>query len=74
MLRATAEVLQSMLRGGELAGRAGGEESALLLPGASAEVAAGAAERPRRARAARAASRCARPRHASFGVATVELG
>ncbi len=74
VLRATAEVLQSMLRGGDLAGRLGGEEFALLLPGASAEVAAGAAERLRRALAARVPHPDARARvTASFGVATVEL-
>jgi diguanylate cyclase (GGDEF)-like protein len=74
VLRATAEVLQSMLRGGDLAGRLGGEEFALLLPGASAEVAAGAAERLRRALAARVPHPDAHGRvTASFGVATVEL-
>ena len=74
MLRATAEVLQSMLRGGDLAGRLGGEEFALLLPGASAEVAAGAAERlRRRAGRARAAPDARARVTASFGVATVEL-
>jgi diguanylate cyclase (GGDEF)-like protein len=74
VLRATAEVLQSMLRGGDLAGRLGGEEFVLLLPGASAEVAAGAAERLRRALAARVPHPDARARvTASFGVATVEL-
>jgi diguanylate cyclase (GGDEF)-like protein len=74
VLRATAEVLQSMLRGGDLAGRLGGEEFALLLPGASAEVAAGAAERLRRALTARVPHPDARARvTASFGVATVEL-
>jgi diguanylate cyclase (GGDEF)-like protein len=63
-----------MLRGGDLAGRLGGEEFALLLPGASAEVAAGAAERLRRALTARVPHPDARARvTASFGVATVEL-
>jgi diguanylate cyclase (GGDEF)-like protein len=74
VLRATAEVLQSLLRGGDLAGRLGGEEFALLLPGASAEVAAGAAERLRRALAARVPHPEVEARvTASFGVATVDL-
>jgi diguanylate cyclase (GGDEF)-like protein len=74
VLRGAAEVLLSMLRGGDLAGRLGGEEFALLLPGASPEVAAGAAERLRRALSARVHHPDPLARvTASFGVAAIDM-
>jgi diguanylate cyclase (GGDEF)-like protein len=49
VLRAIGATLEAQLRTGEIGARVGGEEFALLLPGTSAETAAAAAERIRRA-------------------------
>lgn len=49
VLRAVAERLSSVVRAGDFAARVGGEEFALVLPGADGELAAAVAERARAA-------------------------
>ena len=47
VLKQTTRAVQSMLRGGDIVGRFGGEEFVILLPGADLKQAMGAAERCR---------------------------
>ena len=74
-LRAVAHVLQGALRRpGDLAGRYGGEEFAVLLPGTDLEGATTVAERIRAAveqQRTRVAETCRRPLTVSIGAATL---
>lgn len=73
VLRGTAQVLQAALRRGDLAGRIGGEEFVLLLPGTGLAAAAQTAERLRLALSEGVAHPGAGGRvTASFGVAALE--
>ncbi|HXH96944.1 MAG TPA: GGDEF domain-containing protein, partial [Gaiellaceae bacterium] len=75
LLRTFASVLQDTLRAGDLAGRWGGEEFALLLPGTDSSGAVRLAERVRAALATRQAAGAASVAvTCSFGVAQSEAG
>jgi diguanylate cyclase (GGDEF)-like protein len=71
VLRATAEAVAAGLRAGDLPGRLGGEEFALLLPDADLDAAAATAERLRTALTAAVQHPGGARVTASFGVARV---
>ena len=72
VLHAVGETLREHVRPGDVAARHGGEEFAVLMPGADAEGARACAERLREAIAGRTWP--LRPISASFGVATLMTG
>lgn len=73
VIRAVAEVLTRATRTGELVGRLGGEEFALLLPGSDADTAADRAESLRRAVGGLAVEACrGRAVTVSIGVAVID--
>ncbi len=74
VLKLTAEILRKCIRKGDSAGRWGGEEFLLLLPGAGLETAAGAAERIRSMISAEPVLPDGKCISASFGVAEYHPG
>jgi diguanylate cyclase (GGDEF)-like protein len=76
LLRTFADVLKETIRGSDVAGRWGGEEFVLLLPGTDGEGATQLADRIRLKLADRTASGAGTPRRVtcSFGVAEYEPG
>ena len=73
VLRAVVGECRARLRQGELLGRLGGEEFAILLPGATLHEAHACAERMRDSVASARVAGC-RPVTASFGIAALGMG